>query len=91
LRSPAGLATRAPPADYSDDGTDGQGIAIANSGDYYQIKKFGLLHIPSPTAKTVVKAGSRTRGSVSIMAVSCALAEGIATAAMTCNNVRVAA
>jgi FAD:protein FMN transferase len=59
------------------------GVAIATSGDYYQIKKFGYHHIVNPGAMAVMKAGSRTVGSVSVMAASCALADGLATAAMT--------
>jgi FAD:protein FMN transferase len=59
------------------------GMAIATSGDYYQIKRFGYHHIVNPETMTVMKAGSRTVASVSVMAASCAIADGLATAAMT--------
>jgi hypothetical protein len=68
---------------------DRDGVAIATSGYYYQISKFGYHHIVNPAAMAVIKAGSRTVGSVSVMTTSCALAYGLAyglaTAAMTCD------
>jgi flavin reductase (DIM6/NTAB) family NADH-FMN oxidoreductase RutF len=70
---------------------DRDGVAIATSGDYYQISKFGYHHIVNPAAMAVMKAGSQTVGSVSVMATSCALADGLATAAMTCDTAGAAA
>lgn len=59
------------------------GLAIATSGDYFQIRKYGFHHIIAPGANTAMKAAPHSVASVSIMASTCAFADGIATAAMT--------
>lgn len=59
------------------------GVAMATSGDYFHMQKFGFHHIADPTGMGVMKAGARSIASVSVMAHNCALADGLATAAMT--------
>ena len=68
---------------YLVDLDEGKGVAMATSGDYFQIKKYGFHHIMSVENVAALKASPRTPGSISVMASSCALADGIATAAMT--------
>lgn len=68
---------------YLVDLADEKGVAIATSGDYFQIKKYGFHHIMSAANVAAVKASPRTPGSISVLAATCALADGIATAAMT--------
>ena len=60
-----------------------QGVALATSGDYFQIKKYGFHHIMSVSNVAALKASPRTPGSISVLASTCAIADGIATAAMT--------
>lgn len=62
------------------------GVALATSGDYFHIQKFGYHHIASPVDKEVMKAGAQSVASVSVLASSCVIADGLATAAMTCTN-----
>ena len=59
-------------------------MCIATSGDYFQIHKFGYYHIIHTHTICPMKASPRSTGSVSVLASSCALADGLATAAMTC-------
>lgn len=59
------------------------GVAIATSGDYHQMQQYGFHHIVRPQDITPMKASFRSIGSVSILAASCVLADGLATAAMT--------
>ena len=61
-----------------------QAMSIATSGDYFQIHKFGYYHIIQTDTISPMKASPRSTASVSVLAASCALADGLATAAMTC-------
>lgn len=64
--------------------TDGVGgVALATSGDYFQIQKFGFHHIVRADSMSAMKASARSVGAVSVLATSCAIADGLATAAMT--------
>lgn len=60
-----------------------RGVAVATSGDYAQIQKFGYHHVINREAMAPMKAAANSVGSVSIVATSCAIADGLATAAMT--------
>lgn len=57
--------------------------AVATSGDYVGVRKFGFHHVVSPAGLSPMKATSSSVASVSVMAASCGLADGLATAAMT--------
>eukprot|EP00171_Calliarthron_tuberculosum_P020347 IDg20347t1 len=59
------------------------GLALATSGDYFQIQKYGYHHIMRLDDMSAMKASMRSVASVSVLAVSCAIADGLATAAMT--------
>lgn len=59
------------------------GGALATSGDYYNLKKFGYGHIMRADTLTSMKASSSSVGSVAVYATTCAVADGLATAAMT--------
>lgn len=65
----------------------GKGLAIATSGDYFHLQKFGFHHIVNPENLSVMKAGASSVASVSVLASSCAMADGLATAAMTFESV----
>ena len=73
-------------ADFSF-GKGSAGGAIATSGDYFSILKYGFHHISSPKDVTVLKANANSIGSVCIAASSCAVADAVATAAMTFGSV----
>lgn len=77
--------SRADSAFSAFDGTwsSSSGVAIATSGDYFQMQKFGFHHVANPLDVTVMKAGAISVASVSVMASSCSIADGLATAAMT--------
>lgn len=62
------------------------GIAMATSGDYFQIQKFGFHHIMRSKDLAAMKATMLSTGAISVLATSCALADGLATAAMTCEG-----
>jgi thiamine biosynthesis lipoprotein ApbE/flavin reductase (DIM6/NTAB) family NADH-FMN oxidoreductase RutF len=70
-----------------DAGAGKNGVAMATSGDYFHMQKFGFHHIANPLDVSVMKAGASSIASVSILAASCSLADGLATAAMTFSNV----
>lgn len=76
------LDVAAPPAALSV-GVGVRGVAVATSGDYAQIQKFGYHHVINREAMAPMKAAATSVGSVSIVATSCAVADGLATAAMT--------
>eukprot|EP00276_Gloeochaete_wittrockiana_P004710 CAMPEP_0184659684 /NCGR_PEP_ID=MMETSP0308-20130426/30656_1 /TAXON_ID=38269 /ORGANISM="Gloeochaete witrockiana, Strain SAG 46.84" /LENGTH=761 /DNA_ID=CAMNT_0027099703 /DNA_START=73 /DNA_END=2355 /DNA_ORIENTATION=- len=57
--------------------------SIATSGDYFQVQKFGYFHIVEPRSRTCLKASSTSIASVSVISKSCAVADALATAAMT--------
>lgn len=63
--------------------TGTNGCAMATSGDYFSIQKYGYHHIARVQDMTVLKASQRSIGSVCVLAKTCALADAIATAAMT--------
>lgn len=67
---------------------DTVGGAIATSGDYFSILKYGYHHIASPHGMTVLKANQSTVGSVCVAATTCAVADAVATAAMTFGHIR---
>mmetsp|Transcript_3114 Transcript_3114/g.9516 ORF Transcript_3114/g.9516 Transcript_3114/m.9516 type:complete len:761 (+) Transcript_3114:90-2372(+) len=58
-------------------------LAVATSGDYFSIHKYGYHHIINKSTMEAMKASPTSVGSVSVFAKSCAVADGIATAAMT--------
>jgi thiamine biosynthesis lipoprotein len=65
---------------------DLEDIALATSGDYLQKWKVGdieYFHVLDPHSARPLKIGPETLGSVSIACNSCALADGIATAAIS--------
>lgn len=62
------------------------GLSLATSGDYFQIQKYGYHHIMRLEGMTAMKASMRSVASVSVLASSCAVADGLATAAMTFNT-----
>jgi len=57
--------------------------AIATSGDYAQLHKFGYHHIVDINKKSLLKVGEQPVSSVSVLATQCALADAYATATMT--------
>lgn len=59
------------------------GCAIATSGDYFAMHKYGFHHIANIEDMTVMKATYLSVGSVCVVANTCAIADAIATAAMT--------
>lgn len=59
------------------------GAAVATSGDYTGVRKFGFHHVVSPSGLSPMKTTSSSVASVSVMAALCGLADGLATAAMT--------
>lgn len=59
------------------------GCAIATSGDYFAMHKYGFHHIASIEDMTVMKATYLSVGSVCVVANTCAIADAVATAAMT--------
>jgi FAD:protein FMN transferase len=63
--------------------TPRRGVAIATSGDYFHMQKFGFHHVANPVERSVMKAGAISVASVSVIAATCAIADGLATAAMT--------
>lgn len=64
-----------------------QGAAIATSGDYFAVQKYGYHHIARPDTLTVMKANRNSIGTVCVAAKTCALADALATAAMTFDGV----
>lgn len=68
-------------ADFAVNGVNG--CAIATSGDYFAMHKYGFHHIASIEDMTVMKATYLSVGSVCVAANTCAIADAIATAAMT--------
>lgn len=65
----------------------GNGCAIATSGDYFSMQKYGFHHIANLSDMTVMKASHASVGSVCVAAKSCAIADALATAAMTFSSV----
>ena len=63
------------------------GGAIATSGDYFAMQKYGYHHIARLEDMTVMKANINTVGSVCVAARKCAVADAVATAAMTFDSV----
>ncbi len=61
----------------------GTGMSLARSVDYFLIQKYGYYHIFETHNIRPMKASMRSTGSVSVLASTCALADGLATAAMT--------
>eukprot|EP01006_Ploeotia_vitrea_P028554 TRINITY_DN61231_c0_g1_i1.p1 TRINITY_DN61231_c0_g1~~TRINITY_DN61231_c0_g1_i1.p1 ORF type:complete len:815 (-),score=34.15 TRINITY_DN61231_c0_g1_i1:1592-4036(-) len=59
-----------------------QNTALATSGDYRQVKKFGYHHIFNPITKCPLKASVDAVSSASIKCSSCMLADALATIAM---------
>lgn len=59
------------------------GCAIATSGDYFAMHKYGFHHIVNLNDMSVMKATYLSIGSVCVAANRCAIADAIATAAMT--------
>ena len=57
------------------------GLAIATSGDYFQVQKFGYHHIFHPGARKPMRANEDGVGSVSVACTSCADADAIAVCA----------
>lgn len=68
-------------ANYTVEGM--HGCAIATSGDYFSVQKYGFHHIANVDEMAVMKASSISVGSVCVAANTCAIADAIATAAMT--------
>lgn len=68
-------------ANYSAGCADG--CAIATSGDYFSIQKYGFHHIVNTISMAVLKANQTSVGSVCVAANSCVMADALATAAMT--------
>mmetsp|Transcript_6925 Transcript_6925/g.12404 ORF Transcript_6925/g.12404 Transcript_6925/m.12404 type:complete len:811 (-) Transcript_6925:704-3136(-) len=66
---------------------DSSGSAIATSGDYFKIQKFGYHHIIDAATLSPMKAAAGSLGSVSIVAKTCAVADALATASMTFSTV----
>ncbi|KAA8491001.1 FAD:protein FMN transferase [Porphyridium purpureum] len=66
------------------------GAALATSGDYFRIQKFGYHHIYDITNHTPLKAGVGSLASVSVLASDCTTADSLATAGMTCGTVKAA-
>lgn len=64
-----------------------QGGAIATSGDYFSMQKYGYHHIAIGEHLTVMKANSKSVASVCVAADTCAMADAVATAAMTFSEV----
>lgn len=68
-------------------GEDVASGAIATSGDYFSVQKYGYHHIARADTLTVMKANSSSVGTVCVAARTCALADALATAAMTADDV----
>jgi len=68
-----------------------ENTALATSGDYFQIKKFGFHHIVNAQNIAAMKASKNSVASVSILAKSAAFADAIATASMTLETPKKAA
>eukprot|EP00184_Porphyridium_aerugineum_P007388 CAMPEP_0184708420 /NCGR_PEP_ID=MMETSP0313-20130426/37756_1 /TAXON_ID=2792 /ORGANISM="Porphyridium aerugineum, Strain SAG 1380-2" /LENGTH=831 /DNA_ID=CAMNT_0027170009 /DNA_START=186 /DNA_END=2681 /DNA_ORIENTATION=- len=63
------------------------GAALATSGDYFRLQKFGYHHIIDIENMSAMKASPGCLGSASIVAKTCAIADALATAAMTFSTV----
>lgn len=70
---------------------DLEDMAVATSGDYFQIEKFGFHHIVRPHDLGLMRASATSLGSVSIFSETCAMADAVATAAMTLPTAKAAA
>lgn len=57
--------------------------AIATSGDYFSLQKYGYHHIARADDMTIMKSNVNSVASVSVAARDCATADAVATAAMT--------
>lgn len=66
----------------------GEGGAIATSGDYFSMQKYGYHHIANGEQLTVLKASQTSVASVCVAASTCAVADACATAAMTFEDVK---
>lgn len=64
------------------------GVSIATSGDYYHIKKYGYHHIMRAGDMSAMKASVSSVAAVSVLEKTCALADGIVTAAMTFDSLK---
>ncbi|CAG9460248.1 unnamed protein product [Pedinophyceae sp. YPF-701] len=64
-----------------------ESCAVATSGDYFQLHKFGFHHIYHPAQRTPMKLSDVGVASASVVAKSCAVADAIATAVMVSGNV----
>lgn len=69
----------------------GKPCAIATSGDYFSVFKFGFHHIAHVPSLSLLKASPLSVASVAVVAEQCAIADAIATAAMTYPTVKEAA
>lgn len=72
-------------ANYSS--SAGDGCAIATSGDYFSVQKYGFHHITNLTEMSVMKASAASVGSICVAAKTCAIADALSTAAMTFSGV----
>lgn len=68
---------------FVDLGAATSGCALATSGDYFAIQKYAHHHIIRPDTRTCMRASPSSVGSVTVLASTCAIADGLATAAMT--------
>lgn len=78
-------------ADFSvaGEGADrNDGAAIATSGDYFSVQKYGYHHIARADTLTVMKSNDKSVATVCVAAKTCALADALATAAMTFDAVQ---
>lgn len=66
----------------------GKPCAIATSGDYFSVFKFGFHHIAHVPSLSLLKASPSSVASVAVVAEQCAIADAIATAAMTFPTVK---
>ncbi|CDF32907.1 unnamed protein product [Chondrus crispus] len=59
------------------------GAAIATSGDYFAVQRYGFHHIARADTLSVMKANQMSVASVCVAASTCAIADAVATASMT--------
>ncbi|KAI0560225.1 Flavin transferase ApbE [Gracilaria domingensis] len=62
-------------------------VSLATSGDYFCVQKYGYHHIARTADLSVMKANPKSVASVCIAASTCAVADAVATAAMTFDSV----
>eukprot|EP00002_Diphylleia_rotans_P008337 TRINITY_DN1811_c0_g2_i1.p1 TRINITY_DN1811_c0_g2~~TRINITY_DN1811_c0_g2_i1.p1 ORF type:complete len:1059 (-),score=217.23 TRINITY_DN1811_c0_g2_i1:169-2994(-) len=71
------------PGDFIDELKLAGGLALATSGDYMQVQKFGYHHIVRPSTGCMFKANNTGISSASALATNCTVSDAIATACLT--------